>query len=54
MALRPGSKIRYLLADRGGRAMGFLDGTETPDVPRYEEMLREAADELMGIVDGSR
>jgi hypothetical protein len=34
--------------------MGFLDGTETPDVPRYEEMLRDAADELMGIVDGSR
>lgn len=48
--LRPGSKIRYLLADGGGRAMGFLDGTETPDVPRYEEMLREAADELIGIV----
>ncbi|MFZ2225189.1 MAG: hypothetical protein WAV26_10960, partial [Candidatus Deferrimicrobium sp.] len=52
--LRPGSKIRYLLADRGGRAMGFLDGTETPDVPRYEEMLREAGEELMGIVACSR
>ena len=51
--LRPGSKIRYLLADRGGRAMGFLDGTETPDVPRYEEMLREAGDELMEIVASS-
>jgi DNA polymerase elongation subunit (family B) len=48
--LRPGSKIRYLLADRSGRAMGFLDGTETTDVGRYEEMLREAADELMEIV----
>jgi len=48
--LRPGSKIRYLLADRGGRAMGFLDGTETPDVPRYEEMLREAGEELMDAV----
>jgi len=47
--LRPGSKIRYLLADRGGRAMGFLDGTETPDIPRYEEMLREAAEELTGL-----
>jgi len=46
VALRPGSKIRYLLADRSGRAMGFLDGTETPDVPRYEEMLREAGKEL--------
>ncbi len=50
--LRPGSKIRYLLADRGGRAMGFLDGTETPDVARYEEMLREAADELMDTFGG--
>lgn len=50
--LRPGSKIRYLLADRGGRAMGFLDGTETPDVPRYEAMLREAADELMNAIRG--
>ena len=54
VTLRPGSKIRYLLADGSGRAMGFLDGTETPDVPRYEEMLREAADELMGIVACSR
>jgi DNA polymerase-2 len=50
--LRPGSKIRYLLADRGGRAMGFLDGTETPDVQRYEAMLREAADELMDAFRG--
>jgi DNA polymerase-2 len=50
--LRPGSKIRYLLADRGGRAMGFLDGTETPDLARYEEMLREAADELMNTFGG--
>lgn len=50
--LRPGSKIRYLLADRGGRAMGFLDGSETPDVPRYEAMLREAADELMNAFGG--
>ena len=50
--LRPGSKIRYLLADRSGRAMGFLDGTETPDVPRYEAMLREAADELMSVFAG--
>jgi len=51
VTLRPGSKIRYLLADRGGRAMGFLDGTETPDVGRYEEMLRSAAAELMDIAD---
>lgn len=52
VTLRPGSKIRYLLADRGGRAMGFLDGTETPDVGRYEEMLRDAADELMNTIGG--
>ncbi|GAB4234466.1 MAG: hypothetical protein OHK0028_10680 [Deltaproteobacteria bacterium] len=52
VALRPGSKIRYLLADRGGRAAGFLDGTETPDLGRYEEMLREAADELIGAFRG--
>ncbi|HEX7520182.1 MAG TPA: DNA polymerase domain-containing protein, partial [Candidatus Deferrimicrobium sp.] len=52
VTLRPGSKIRYLLADRSARAMGFLDGTETPDVGRYEEMLREAADELMNIFRG--
>jgi len=52
--LRPGSKIRYLLADRGGRAIGFLDGTETPDVPRYEEMLREAGEELMETIARSR
>jgi hypothetical protein len=32
--------------------MGFLDGTETPDVPRYEAMLREAADELMNAIRG--
>jgi DNA polymerase elongation subunit (family B) len=52
VTLRPGSKIRYVLADRGGRAVGFLDGTETPDVARYEEMLREAADELMDTFRG--
>jgi len=34
------------------RAMGFLDGTETPDVARYEAMLREAADELMDAFRG--
>jgi hypothetical protein len=27
--------------------MGFLDGNETPDVSRYEEMLREAWKELL-------
>jgi DNA polymerase-2 len=52
VSLRPGSKIRYLLADRSGCAMGFLDGTETPDVPRYEEMLREAAEELTNTFIG--
>jgi hypothetical protein len=32
--------------------MGFLDGTETPDMPRYEAMLREAADELIDAFQG--
>ncbi|MEK6779372.1 MAG: DNA polymerase domain-containing protein [Candidatus Deferrimicrobiota bacterium] len=50
VTLRPGSKIRYLLADGKGRAMGFLDGNETPDFTRYEEMLREAEEELLGLV----
>ena len=47
--LRPGSKIRYLLADGKGRAVGFLDGNETPDFSRYEEMLREAWEELFNV-----
>ena len=34
-----------------GRAVGFLDGSESPDLDRYEEMLREAADELLGHVE---
>ncbi len=68
----PGSRIRYLLTDEGGRppgrggagagraaggaarqhgrAAGFLDGSESPDLRRYEAMLREAAEELLGIV----
>jgi DNA polymerase-2 len=72
VALRPGSRIRYLLTDEGGRppgrggagagraagraarqhgrAAGFLDGGESPDLRRYEAMLREAAEELLGIV----
>jgi DNA polymerase-2 len=51
VALRPGSRIRYLLVDGGGkqhgRAAGFLDGSESPDLARYEAMLREAAEELL-------
>ena len=50
--LRPGSKIRYLLADGKGRAMGFLDGNETPDFARYEAMLREAGEEFLGPLEG--
>ncbi len=50
VTLRPGSKIRYLLADGKGRSLGFLDGNETPDFARYEEMLREAEEELLGPV----
>jgi hypothetical protein len=30
--------------------MGFLDGSETPDLSRYEEMLREAAEEVLGLL----
>ncbi|NNG47460.1 MAG: hypothetical protein HKM86_10160, partial [Deltaproteobacteria bacterium] len=37
----------------GGRSMGFLDGSESPDLSRYEEMLREAAAELLTSVEGS-
>jgi len=73
VTLRPGSKIRYLLTDGGGRppgrgnagagraaegaarqhgrAMGFLDGSESPDLSRYEEMLREAAEEVLGPIE---
>jgi DNA polymerase-2 len=53
VTLRPGSRIRYLLTDergaakRHGRATGFLDGSEVPDTGAYEEMLREAAEELL-------
>jgi DNA polymerase-2 len=48
VTLRAGSKIRYLLAEGKGRAMGFLDGSESPDLAKYEEMLREAAEEVLG------
>ena len=63
--LRPGSKIRYLLTEGGkspggravagatkqhGRAMGFLDGSEAADLARYEGMLREAAEEVLGYL----
>jgi DNA polymerase-2 len=50
--LRPGSKIRYLLADGKGRAMGFLDGNETPDFAWYEAMLRETGEEFLGQLAG--
>ena len=63
VALRPGSRIRYLLVDGGGRkaarhargggkqhgrAAGFLDGSESPDLQKYEAILREAAEEVLG------
>jgi DNA polymerase-2 len=34
----------------GGRAMGFLTGGEAPDIAAYEEMLREAAQEVLGLL----
>lgn len=33
----------------GGRAMGFLDGSEAPDLAKYEELLREAGEELLWV-----
>jgi hypothetical protein len=30
--------------------MGFLDGSEAPDLAKYEEMLREAAEEVLGML----
>jgi DNA polymerase-2 len=58
VALHPGSRIRYILAEEGrgkrpvqsARAAGFLDGGETPDVARYAEMMREAGEELIGLL----
>jgi DNA polymerase-2 len=43
------------MADAGtrGRAVGFLDGSESPDLAQYEEMLREAADELLRPVEAT-
>ncbi|MGZ9252085.1 MAG: hypothetical protein ACXW4F_07915, partial [Candidatus Deferrimicrobiaceae bacterium] len=35
-----------------GRAIGFLDGSEAPDLAKYEEMLREAAEEVLAPVGG--
>src|SRR3972149_3475777 len=32
------------------RAMGFLDGSEAPDLAKYEEMLREGAEEVLGML----
>jgi hypothetical protein len=31
-----------------GRAAGFLDGSESPDLRKYETILREAAEEVLG------
>ena len=47
-ASRPG---RNANAETRGRAIGFLDGSESPDLARYEEMLREAADEVLCLVE---
>jgi DNA polymerase-2 len=38
----------------GGRAMGFLDGSESPDLDKYEELLREAGEELLWITRNAR
>jgi DNA polymerase-2 len=49
---KPSPPKRPSAAPRG-RAMGFLDGSESPNLSRYEEMLREAAAELLTSVEGS-
>jgi DNA polymerase elongation subunit (family B) len=53
IALHPGEKIQFLLtatrsplpSDRA-KAIGFLDGTEAYDIPKYEELLLRAAEPL--------
>ncbi len=47
---RKGTPPKRTSAAPGGRAMGFLDGSEAPDLARYEEMLREAAEEVLGLL----
>jgi len=37
-------------AKQQGRAVGFLDGSEVPNLAKYEEMLREAAEELLVLL----
>jgi len=37
----------------GGRAMGFLDGSEVPDLAKYGEMLREAAEEVLALLQAN-
>jgi DNA polymerase-2 len=45
-------KTKSVPRGQRGRAMGFLDGSEAPDTGTYEEMLREAADEVLGPLGG--
>jgi hypothetical protein len=33
--------------------MGFLDGSEAPDIAAYEEMLREAAEEVLALLQAN-
>jgi DNA polymerase-2 len=39
---------------QGGRALGFLDGSESADLGKYEELLREAGEELLWIARNAR
>jgi hypothetical protein len=34
--------------------MGFLDGSESPDLEKYEALLREAGEELLWIARNAR
>jgi DNA polymerase-2 len=43
-------KAKSVPRGQRGRAIGFLDGSEAPDLAKYEEMLREAAEEMLEML----
>jgi len=49
ISCRGGRRANAGHVPRRGRAMGFLDGSEAPDIAVYEEMLRKAAEEVLGF-----
>ena len=46
----PPGRAAAAAAKRHGRAMGFLDGSESIDLAKYGEMLQEAAEEVLGFL----